>query len=638
MLRHELRRTICAGLREALGLEDQPTESATKGLLVSCAQLGLDALARVPASVGIEHTGGSVAGLAPDFDLNAYTSRGPVVAPSAWPDRAAESCITMARIPRLVLRGDGLGFFRGSNSSSGDGNFGGARQLMTRLQQRWGLADSTSPVFETTGTDWGDWSLTLVRTGAVAKIGGESGTRTSAFPSSTRWSLRLTERGTSRMPGPIQIARSISDARGLQALTGDGSSGGASTVSVAASWVRVDGADRLDGAENIRDSSTDARSASQLFELVSWEDYDRRTLEPLAAGHAPRGTNKRLCIQDAGAPARSHSPCAPVALLPTADSSSVASPDRSENRRIASSYSTYPAMSVQMRRSITQGEQTGFHRTLTTVLESPVAFLVPTAHESRREGHKVSSSSQPNSQHTVASPGHACVLALVETLGEDSFIDPYEVEDLLAYQGSQPTQQPPQAHRLGGMVLFDMVDLEKPADSAFTSQVTLVSWTTVTLPASSSSSKADSTDSSEVESREPWVRFDMPIHMRYLPPLQYNAATTNRSSSRDGYTEVSIPPPMVAINCGSVRGKAEAEAETHRDGALEMSGWTPVTVIYRDGVHSTSDHPKVKHGRDDGVVSAEIPTGQLAHAALVWYGTLAATLFAALGVVTKQQT
>jgi hypothetical protein len=38
-------------------------------------------------------------------------------------------------------------------------------------------------------------------------------------------------------------------------------------------------------------------------------------------------------------------------------------------------------------------------------------------------------------------------------------------------------------------------------------------------------------------------------------------------------------------------------------------------------------------GGCDGVVSAEVPTGQLAHAALVWYGTLSATLLAAVTVI-----
>ena len=100
---------------------------------------------------------------------------------------------------------------------------------------------------------------------------------------------------------------------------------------------------------------------------------------------------------------------------------------------------------------------------------------------------------------------------------------------------------------------------------------------------------------------------------------------------------MSIPPPTVVINCGSVRGQTKAESETHRDGDLQMSGGTPVTVIYGDGVHPTSDQSQVKHW-GDGVVSAEIPTGQLAYAALVWYGTLAATRFAALAVGTKPQT
>jgi hypothetical protein len=289
-------------------------------------------------------------------------------------------------------------------------------------------------------------------------------------------------------------------------------------------------------------------------------------------------------------------------------------------------------MSVQMHRSITQGEQTGFHRTLTTVLESSTAFLVPPEPDSRREEHKLSS--QPNSQHTAASSGQVCVLALVETLGEEIFIDPYEVEDLLAYQRSQLLPQQSPAHRLGGVVLFDTVDLEKPADSPFTSQVTLVSWTTVTLPHVSPSM----TGSGQMESREPWVRFDLPIHMRYLPPVQYNVDTTNRSNDSDGYTEVSIPPPMVVINCGGGRGQAEAEVETQGDGNLQMSGWTPVTVIHRDGAHTTSGQSMGTHGGGDGVVSAEIPTGQLAHAVLVWYGTLAATLCAALGVVTTSQT
>ena len=77
---------------------------------------------------------------------------------------------------------------------------------------------------------------------------------------------------------------------------------------------------------------------------------------------------------------------------------------------------------------------------------------------------------------------------------------------------------------------------------------------------------------------------------------------------------------------------------------LQGSGWSPVTVVHTDdrspSFHgdaiqrqSHGDHSSTMYHGFDGVVSAEIPTGQLAHAALVWYGTLAATLFAALGVV-----
>ena len=118
---------------------------------------------------------------------------------------------------------------------------------------------------------------------------------------------------------------------------------------------------------------------------------------------------------------------------------------------------------------------------------------------------------------------------------------------------------------------------------------------------------------------------------------------------------MSIPPPTVAINCraqlnGTFGSRAETKTETgtetERDGetksagadstALRGSGWIPIALVYADepllsrgSEASASGTPGSTLDGSDGVVSAQIPAGQLAHAALVWYGTLAATLFAA---------
>ena len=152
----------------------------------------------------------------------------------------------------------------------------------------------------------------------------------------------------------------------------------------------------------------------------------------------------------------------------------------------------------------------------------------------------------------------------------------------------------------------------------------------------------------------------MPVHMRYLPPLPHTGSAQDTPAlASAGYTEVSIPPPTVAINCGAqlnaelgrrAETGTETETGTQRDGdtegagagstAMHGSGWSPVTVVYADeaainpplsGVGEASAAGTQRGS--DGVVSAEIPAGQLAHAALVWYGTLGATLFAALAVV-----
>ena len=95
-----------------------------------------------------------------------------------------------------------------------------------------------------------------------------------------------------------------------------------------------------------------------------------------------------------------------------------------------------------------------------------------------------------------------------------------------------------------GSMLFGAIDLEKPAESALTTQNTFMVWAQVELPGSSNRSSDGSREgpgdgSSDGSSEEgDWARFDMPIHMRYLP-----------AGDGAAYTPVAVPPPMVAVRC-----------------------------------------------------------------------------------------
>ena len=104
-LQPAVRRTICAALVEALGLTANGTVAGTRELL-SCEQLGLAALSRVPKGATTEQGGGA---LSAAFDLPAYSQHGAVVPPGSWPS-GAYNCIAVARFPLLSLPG-GMGFF-----------------------------------------------------------------------------------------------------------------------------------------------------------------------------------------------------------------------------------------------------------------------------------------------------------------------------------------------------------------------------------------------------------------------------------------------------------------------------------------------------------------------------------------------
>ena len=57
-----------------------------------------------------------------------------------------------------------------------------------------------------------------------------------------------------------------------------------------------------------------------------------------------------------------------------------------------------------------------------------------------------------------------------------------------------------------------VTDLEKPADSALTTQNTFMVWATVELPASESNRSGE--EQEEEEEEDDWARLEMPMHMQ----------------------------------------------------------------------------------------------------------------------------